>query len=290
MKKTILFILLLFPISQQLQAQDSTLVSLQVGNSYKYKYSYYWHGGHSGNGFSFQMDITSDTVVENSTYYVAELNGKIKTEYFPWIANGDSTIKKEFLLSKDSSSFEIYDMKLDSLLFSSDSLEVTSNSEEIFGDSVSTKIYFTRDIYGVSYNTFEVAENFGLVSFMNAEGFGENNINLYWARINGVEYGDSTTVSNEPELDIPNSFKLGQNYPNPFNPSTTIPVSISSPGNVKLEVFDVMGRNIATLHHGNLQTGEYQFTFSSQSLSSGVYYYVLTVDDNLQVKKMTLLK
>ena len=94
-------------------------------------------------------------------------------------------------------------------------------------------------------------------------------------------------------------FHLNQNYPNPFNPSTNIKYQISRNGFVNLKVYDITGREISTLVNSVQKAGEYVVKFSSENylLSSGVYYYKLSVQDNISptgyysdVKKMILIK
>jgi len=85
-------------------------------------------------------------------------------------------------------------------------------------------------------------------------------------------------------------FKLGQNYPNPFNPSTNIPFDIKKKFNVKLVVFDMLGRQVATLVNEELAPNHYEFTFDGANFSSGTYFYQLTIDGVAQTKQMMLIK
>ncbi len=85
-------------------------------------------------------------------------------------------------------------------------------------------------------------------------------------------YGETTTgVGPEPE--IPSVFVLSQNYPNPFNPETSIEYSIPARGEVRLEVYDMLGRNVAVLVNGIQSEGKHSVRFSAESLPSGVYAY-----------------
>ncbi|MCB9220051.1 MAG: T9SS type A sorting domain-containing protein [Ignavibacteriales bacterium] len=97
------------------------------------------------------------------------------------------------------------------------------------------------------------------------------------------------------EYPIDNSYILFQNYPNPFNPTTTIKYSLTSLGkgsisSVKLVVYDLLGGEIKTLVNEFQKPGNYQITFDASSLSSGIYFYKLQINDNSLVKKMMLLK
>ena len=93
-----------------------------------------------------------------------------------------------------------------------------------------------------------------------------------------------------PVLNMPDEFLLSQNYPNPFNPTTTIKFSIPQNGLVKLVVFDVLGKEVATLVNEVKNAGSYTVDFNGSNLPSGTYIYRLEAGDNLDVKKMILLK
>jgi hypothetical protein len=97
-----------------------------------------------------------------------------------------------------------------------------------------------------------------------------------------------TTV--DAEISSPNKFSLSQNYPNPFNPSTSIQYAISSRQFVSLKVYDVLGKEIATLVNEEKSTGKYNVEFNASSLASGIYYYQLRAGDYVETKKMILLK
>jgi hypothetical protein len=89
---------------------------------------------------------------------------------------------------------------------------------------------------------------------------------------------------------VPQQYGLAQNYPNPFNPSTTIKFQMPSKGFVTLKVFDIMGREVATLANGMREAGNYTVQWSAANLSSGVYWYRLTAGTFVQTNKMLLLK
>ncbi len=89
---------------------------------------------------------------------------------------------------------------------------------------------------------------------------------------------------------IPESFTLSQNYPNPFNPQTTINYSIRQSGKVKLSVSDIAGRELAVLVDDTQVAGEYRVIFNGSELSSGIYFYSLTVPGFVSTKKMILVK
>jgi len=89
----------------------------------------------------------------------------------------------------------------------------------------------------------------------------------------------------------PHFFKLNQNYPNPFSMSTTIEYSISKADFVKLEIFDVIGREIVTLNEGKKQAGKHTVRFEAEGLVPGIYFYRIKVGDlNSQPLKMILMR
>jgi len=85
-------------------------------------------------------------------------------------------------------------------------------------------------------------------------------------------------------------FKLHQNYPNPFNPSTHINFSLPKDSNVKLVVYDVLGREVARLVDRRVQAGEHSINFDAANLASGLYFYRLQTESEVVVKKMMFLK
>lgn len=98
-------------------------------------------------------------------------------------------------------------------------------------------------------------------------------------------------VSIDPIADIiPTEFELRQNYPNPFNPETTIEFSVLEANDVALEIYNVLGQNIAVLVNDRLGVGTYKVTFDASNLPSGVYFYKLTAGNNQAFKKMLLTK
>lgn len=99
-----------------------------------------------------------------------------------------------------------------------------------------------------------------------------------------------TSVKGNGSAEIAEQYILRQNYPNPFNPQTTISFSITQRDHVVLKVYDILGREIATLVNEYKSAGTYEVRFNASSLSSGVYYYTLHTGRGVQTKQMLLLK
>ncbi len=92
------------------------------------------------------------------------------------------------------------------------------------------------------------------------------------------------------DLIIPLENKLYNNFPNPFNPNTSIKYSLKQDGFVSLKVFDILGKEVATLVNENKIQGRYNINFDASHLASGIYIYKLQVNDYVSSKKMLLLK
>jgi len=90
--------------------------------------------------------------------------------------------------------------------------------------------------------------------------------------------------------ELPIKFNLAQNYPNPFNPSTSISFSLSIKSNVSLKVFDLIGREVATIFSGDLPAGNYAKQWNAAKMASGIYFYRLQAGPLTETKKLVLLK
>lgn len=91
-------------------------------------------------------------------------------------------------------------------------------------------------------------------------------------------------------VDAPSSLSLGEAWPNPFNPSTTIAFSLAETMPATLRVFDLAGREVATLVDGLQAAGEHEVVFDAAGLPSGLYFATLRAGDEVAVRKLTLLK
>ena len=89
---------------------------------------------------------------------------------------------------------------------------------------------------------------------------------------------------------LPKTFSLNQNYPNPFNPSTTIGYDIPKRSQVRLSIYDILGREIAILVNKEVSPGSYEVTFDASCLANGVYFYRIQAGRFVQAKKLILVK
>ena len=120
-----------------------------------------------------------------------------------------------------------------------------------------------------------------------SDGFGGDQGTLKAWCIELVYY---TLVGGIQTVRIPNYYALNQNYPNPFNPATKITYALPKTGNVHLVVYDILGREVATLVNGVKQAGIHTVDFNASNLASGIYFYSIKAGEFTAVKKMVLVK
>lgn len=113
---------------------------------------------------------------------------------------------------------------------------------------------------------------------------------LYAARFDGLWYRSLVQTPVDDPFNSPAALALGQNYPNPFNPTTRIAFELRSSMSVSLKVFDMLGRNVATLVEGLKPAGFHQVEFNATGLTSGVYYCRLEAHGFAQTRKMILIQ
>lgn len=149
--------------------------------------------------------------------------------------------------------------------------------------STTQSVDFTQD--GIWYDYFgetTISVNAGVSSVDLAPG----EFKIFTTKEFGI------VTSNEEELteNGPVEFKLHNNYPNPFNPSTNITYDVAKTGMVKLEVYDLLGRKVASLVNEVKAVGSYTLTFDASNLSSGIYFARFETPQSVQTQRMTLLK
>ena len=142
----------------------------------------------------------------------------------------------------------------------------------------------------------------GTTSETQLYSFTDNNVKpgKYQYKLKQIDYDGTFEYSQIVEVEIPfaNKFSLEQNYPNPFNPSTVISYRLPVIGYVTLKVFDLLGREIATLVNEEKPAGEYEVEFDGSALTSGIYFYQLKAGNpstssgqvDSDTRKMILIK
>ena len=153
------------------------------------------------------------------------------------------------------------------------------------GNSWNANQTYTKNI-SVVLDPSWIPANSKIIAFVNKA---ESNFSL--SMIEQAIEEDVTTVGiSGNSNDVPGSFLLFQNYPNPFNPSTVIRYSLSENRFVELKVYDLIGKEVASLVSEKQNAGNYEVKFNANTLSSGIYIYALTAGNFSDKKKMLLLK
>ena len=196
----------------------------------------------------------------NSESYLLNING-----------NGDSVWVKKFDLNKP--------YLINSIKRIIDGYIMTGDSAIIKTDFNGNTIWYSN-IDGEGLSVKQTSDN-GYVVSGNIDG--NLGILLVKSDKNGITSVDKT-------ISTPNKYSLYQNYPNPFNPTTSINFSVPKSGLVKIKVYDLLGREVATLVNENKPAGNYHMQFNASKLVSGVYFYRMESGSYTQTKKLLLLK
>jgi hypothetical protein len=180
-----------------------------------------------------------------------------------------------------------------------------TNFDAIAGDGRVTLRWATAS--EENNDRFEIMRDGTLITQLDGAGTSANQTNYQWIDenvINGRAYHytlysvdlsgnreELATASATPAAQaVITDYALYQNYPNPFNPETEISFDLVENGLVNLAVYDLLGRNVATILDANLSAGHHRITFRSQDLPSGLYFYRLTAGEFVAQKKMVILK
>lgn len=161
--------------------------------------------------------------------------------------------------------------------------ELNNNGFEI-ERSVDNSIFHTIGFVN-GYGTTTEAKNYSFVDENISTG-------TYYYRLKQIDFDGSVTYSQviSSDVTVATEFNLSQNYPNPFNPSTRIKYSIVESGLVKLSVYNLLGEVVSILVNQNQEAGFYNVQFDASNIQSGVYFYKLESGNQVETKKMMLIK
>jgi len=167
----------------------------------------------------------------------------------------------------------------------------------------SNSIYYVTGLGGIMLKTINSGNNWTIDPI----GTGSNMFSIHFSSLNtGWVIGSNGSIlkTNTGGISIgletqgsiiPNKFNLSQNYPNPFNPQTKIKFAVPSnvkgqTSNVKLVIYDLLGREVTTLVNEELKPGIYEADWDGSNYSSGVYFYKIISKGFVETKKMVLMK
>ena len=200
------------------------------------------------------------------TNFIKTIPGQLS---FGYLTAGDSTIDSLIVINNSAEEIRINGiLNRDSAFNMIDSIPISIKPYDSALVHVMFKPYVNRDYFDALHLQWNSEEQ----------------------RIAQVVKLSGTTITSVET--VPNSldFHLAQNYPNPFNPSTKIEYSIPHASFVILKVYDILGREVATLVNEEKSVGNYNIEFNGNNLSSGTYFYKLQAGDYSSVKKMILIK
>lgn len=209
----------------------------------------------------------------------------------PLRVNDDATTKEQFFtwMTVDQKTGYVY------VLFYDRRNDVSNaGATEVFlAKSTNGGTSFTNIL--ISSSAFVPTSSVFFGDYTNITAY-DNKVRPIWIRLQGTSLSvmtaiiDFTTEIEPLTLNLPASYELSQNYPNPFNPMTNIRYSLPHPGFVKLSVFNSLGKEVAELVNEYTSAGEHNFDFDASKLSSGVYFYKISVNGFTDTKKMMVIK
>ena len=163
---------------------------------------------------------------------------------------------------------------------------LTVNGADLYAKTDDAELFVSTN-YGTTWTKFDS----GSVS-ENIISLAANQSNLYAGSSMGVIYRSVSGITDVQQINhnLPELFSLYQNYPNPFNPATRIRYEIPKASFVSLKIYDLLGREVATLVNEEKQAGSYEVEFDGSNLSSGIYFYRMQAGSYINTKKFVLLK
>ncbi len=216
-------------------------------------------------GFSYYSNLYRVFFIDNNTGFII---GEYSTVYKTTNAGLNWT-----------SSQPVYSITLNEIKFINNTTGFIAGNSGIFLKTTNTGATWNiintgsdQNIYGFSF----INENVGTIV--------GSNLSILKTTTGGVVNVNKITSI------IPQNYVLHQNYPNPFNPITKIKFEIPNVSNVKLIIFDILGKEINKLIEKNLHPGAYEFEWDGSDFPSGIYFYSLVTDNFSETKKMLLIK
>jgi hypothetical protein len=312
------FLLLFFLLSEtQSFSQDTNIVKyfpLKVGNSWVYESRYIQFP--TGNVVRYRITVTGSLIANGRRYFTLSFSSNGCASYYWHNPYSYAPLRVDSMSGNvcaytpgQGCSYSPDEKIIDSLAAKlNDSLVLLCGIHRhicqdtalqmIFGALRSTKFFFSLN-FELNLDRRYV-KGIGISHIYGSTPFSSCTHTLLGCIIDGLLYGDTTLTGVMPiSNEVPTQYNLYQNYPNPFNPSTRIQFAVlPSEGDrgmmVRLVIYDILGREVATLVNESLKPGVYEVEWSASggamNYPSGVYYYKLTAGDYTQTKKMVLLK
>ncbi len=244
------------------------------------------------------MDVVKDTLINNESWFVVELNILNQLVYNSRMFLRIDTTTGQIIRywEEFNNEYPFYNLAAevgDTIYYPPDLTQpyyiLADESEVPFWDTLKVTRSYIEEFPCSCGHLLVKGIGLGHLNFWE---FGGAEDRLKGAVIDGVVYGDTTFVVNidDQRVSLPTEFKLFQNYPNPFNPSTVISWQSPVQSHQTLKVYDMLGKEVATLVDEERPAGKYEVTFDASGLASGVYVYELRAGDFIRRNKMMYLK
>ncbi len=256
----------------------------------------------SGQGWSLFMESSASAFPQNDPRNTATQIGTTtaNSTYTDIVLNYLGVIWNHGIASESAFADDIYITDSAGAL----PVELTYFTTELINDSILLNWSTATEINNYGFSVERKSENSGWETIGFVKGSGNCNSPKTYSfcdstpRAGKIQYrlkqidNDGSYkyyYANEVEVNV-DGYELKQNYPNPFNPVTHISYSLPVKSNVKLAVYDLLGREITVLVNDQAEAGIYNVEFDGSKLSSGIYYYALITNGFIQAKKLVLLK
>lgn len=255
----------------------------------------YWYDENPPGGWYGirQNKIITDSLGSDGKYYIRTTifsNFVVDTSRFEVYGNIIAAIPNVLIYKLDADSGDSW------IGFRNEIGAIKAEVIDVFEDilfnyyPVTIKVFsYTDSATGLWLGNHYLASYFGLVrtdvEFSAPEYF------IRGAIIDSVIYGTVTPIEPKCLSETPEKFYLHQNYPNPFNPKTTIQYELPAAAKIELTVYDLLGKQVATLVNARQPAGNYRVQFDASNLSTGVYLSRLKINQQkVLTRKMLLLK
>jgi hypothetical protein len=170
----------------------------------------------------------------------------------------------------------------------------TATEVNNYGFEIERRIVSSSQSSASSWIKIGFVQGNGTSNTLHSYSFADKNFSTgtYAYRLKQIDNSGAFKYSQETEvtLGVPSVFALSQNFPNPFNPTSTIAYDIPMESFVTIKVYDVLGKEVASLVHENKKTGSYQVSFDGSHLSSGVYFCKMVSVAHSSLIKMIIMK
>lgn len=281
---TFLFLITIFSFSNNVYSQvnNGSYFPIAIDNEWDF----------SSQLFPVSETFTDTLRIKNKLYY-----GLSMENFDPYIYLRESGSQVFVFNPDDSLEYLLYDFNADigeswelpGYFNCSYGLEITLIGNH---DTIVTPL-------GTFYNCLhfrhsQICMDAGIIDTWFAKGIGKvRYLAIYFVGMGDFKlenYNIVTSIDNQQKKPGIKSFDLSQNYPNPFNPTTRIRYQIPDAGFVSIKVYNVLGKEMATLVNEYKSAGNYQVGFNASNLPSGIYLYQLKTGNYIGTKKMILIK